>query len=289
MKCFRLAYFAVVCTMSMLCHAKQTEIRPIQSRIIPFEAQEKGPHLKPHEIEYHSHHFIRSVSTQVPPLSSSLNWAGYVISPHTAHPRTKSIRQVSGSWTVPTVIPATNKTYSLIWVGMDGYVNHTIEHIGTGQKWDNGYARYFAWFEMSPRQIYVIKDFPVLPGDQIEAFVKYVGNHQFQIKILNLTQSVSFEVPEGYCKSTHAKRSTAEWIVEAPYADGKVRPLTNFGTATFINCWAKVYGKKGSIGGTHWENVALTMTADTGTPTKATTSALSAGGTSFTVTTNTTL
>ena len=90
-------------------------------------------------------------------------------------------------------------------------------------------------------------------------------------------------------KLNQANRSSAEWIVEAPYSGG-VLPLANFNTASFGADYTGVTGTNdavigntsGSIGSFNPSDVfTITMTADNGA-TKAQPSALSTDQTSFT-------
>jgi hypothetical protein len=82
-----------------------------------------------------------------------------------------------------------------------------------------------------------------------------------------------------------AKRSSAEWIMEAP-ASGRILPLANFGTITFNNCYAVLNGynsnQPGSINYTGWQYDAITMVTSSGIP-KATPGPLYNNGTSFDV------
>jgi hypothetical protein len=167
---------------------------------------------------------------------------------------------------------------------MDGYSNDHIEQIGTGHKWGNGIQEDIAWFQIFPKQLYRIRKFPLLPGDLIGAEVRYVGNGLFSFKLKNFSQGVVFEVPPQYTRSEHAHRSSAEWIVSVPFKDHLARPFSNFTTISFIECLTSMHGIKGGLGLSRWDNIPITMSATDGVTLKAQPSALTTGGTAFTIT-----
>ena len=94
-------------------------------------------------------------------------------------------------------------------------------------------------------------------------------------------QNTYYVIPASYTKNSSAKRSSAEWIVEAPSSNA-VLPLANFGTVAFTNCSATIKSTTGSISNAHWKNDPLTMKTKAGIV-KATPSTLSGDGTSFSV------
>lgn len=253
-------------------------LRPIRCTVEPLILLEKRPYASD-DFPWHRTKPLKTKS------GNGLNWGGYIARSNGS--KKHSVSYVSGSWAVPTITAQTLRTYSFIWVGMDGYSNDTMEQIGTGHKWGNGFQENIAWFQMYPDEPYKIKDFPLTPGDQISSEVSYEGDNQFTLRLKNLTQGVVFTVPEKYSRSEHAHRSSAEWIVSLPTKHSDVLPLANFTTVSFSCCTAKMHGIKGGIGlSSRWDAIPLTMTASDGTTAKATPSALTAGGTSFTITWN---
>ncbi len=252
------------------------------------------------QIPDHYHHFKRidcelrpikrtnrNTVTPLKPLirireDTSLNWSGYAVATNLITPQTGSVKNVSGSWVVPKLKSVKGNAYSSIWVGIDGFSSNTVEQIGTEQDWVNGEQISYAWFEMYPRNSFEIVNFPCSPGQKISAEVIYKGNGVFQLTIYNATREVYFQVPTSYTKVSGAKRNSAEWIVEAP-STNTVLPLSNFGTVQFTNCSTTVNGITGAINNGHWKHDPLTMETSGGIV-KAQPSALSAGGTSFSVT-----
>jgi len=209
---------------------------------------------------------------------TSQNWGGYAVESDFNAPLRGAVSDVKGTWTVPAVSSSgSTHTYSSIWVGIDGYSDNTVEQTGTEQDSTSNGAVYYAWFEMYPQFGYRIVNFPVQPGDQISAEVKYIGNNRFTLTIANLSRNVTFSTTQR----NKAQRSSAEWIVEAPYSGG-ILPLANFGTVTLTRCSTTLSGHVGSISDSAWQNDAITMADSDGTS-KARPSSLSQGGAGFSV------
>jgi hypothetical protein len=211
--------------------------------------------------------------------SIALNWAGYVVANSLDKPTKHTVTDVKGSWQVPAVASSGfDDSASAVWVGIDGNTDNTVEQLGTEQDWSSGAPNYYAWFEMFPGPGFQILDFPVSPGDQISAEVQYLGKNKFNLMITNMTQNVGFSI----VKKRSAKCTSAEWIVEAPYYHKLLR-LADFGSVTFTGCSATVLDETGPVDDAAWQNEGLTM-EPTPTVTTAVPSALTDGGTSFTVT-----
>ncbi len=213
---------------------------------------------------------------------TSQNWSGYAAVTNLTKPASNSVTSVSGAWTVPTLSSTSSNSYSSIWVGIDGYSSGTVEQIGTEQDWISGSQHNYAWFEMYPNASYEIVGFPVNNGDHIAGVVTYVGKNIFHLTLINYTHNVYSNVPTSYTKSSKAKRSSAEWVVEAPYLNG-VLPLADFNTVSFTECSATISDTTGGINNTHWVNEELTMVTSNNTV-KALPSSLSTNGSAFTVT-----
>jgi hypothetical protein len=210
---------------------------------------------------------------------SSGNWAGYAVANRLNAPSSGVVSEVKATWTVPSVSASDSaRTYSSIWVGIDGYSDTTVEQTGTEQDVTPDGPVYYAWFEMYPKFGYRIGNFPVEPGDVISAEVRYVGNNRFRLSISNLTKNVTFATTQR----NKAKRQSAEWIVEAPYSHGTL-PLADFDTMTLTDCSATLSGQTGSITDPSWQFDAITM-ADPSGAVKAEPFGLSADGASFSVT-----
>ncbi len=221
---------------------------------------------------------LEEMESRLAPSSTSTNWSGYAVNSTAG-----SVTAVSGEFVVPTVSGSGASTYSSTWVGIDGYNSNSVEQTGIEADVINGVAHYSAWYEMFPASEVTIRNLAIHPGDSILASVTYSnGNFTLSIKDLNdPTGSNSFSIT---ISDPSAQRSSAEWIEEAPSSRG-VLPLAKFTPITFTNSSTTINGTTGSINKAAWasKDVAINMVSQSGTL-EASTGALNAAGTSFTVT-----
>jgi hypothetical protein len=117
-----------------------------------------------------------------------------------------------------------------------------VEQVGTEQACNDGVASYTSWWETYP-SAKVAANVAVKPGDKVRGEVAYAGGGQFVLALTNVTTGQSFKTTQS---APSAPRSSAEWIVEAPY-DGGVVPLANFGGVTISNARATINGQTGPI------------------------------------------
>jgi Peptidase A4 family len=226
---------------------------------------------------------------------TSSNWSGYAVESNFSSPAANSVSAVNGSWIVPTVTGSTT-TYSSVWVGIDGYSDSTVEQIGTEEDVINGRTMYDAWWEMyssgigQPEQ--VITGLTIKPGDSITASVVYMtsGTHagQFYLSIVDSSRtndSFSTYESSSQTQSPLARRNSAEWIVEAPSVGGSIATVANFGSVSFTSASATINGVSGPINSSSWQSQAIDIAVSGAT--YATTSVLTASGTGFVVTYNT--
>jgi hypothetical protein len=190
---------------------------------------------------------------------TSGNWSGYTSETSLTSPQNGAVTDVRGCWTIPAVSASGSAhTYSSFWIGIDGYSDNTVEQIGTEQDWTTGGQANYVWFEMYPKGAYLISGFPIVPGDKFGARVEFTGNSTFVLSITNYTRNTAYTVPTHDTRARSAKRSSAEWVVEAPYSGG-VLPLADFGTGSFNNCVATFNGTTGPIDDAFWQDDAITM------------------------------
>jgi hypothetical protein len=166
-----------------------------------------------------------SAATGTITATISENWAGYA-----AMGTAGTFTRVSASWAEPTVTCGASETFSSFWVGLDGAGTDTVEQTGTEADCANGAATYQGWFEMFPSAS-VFYDNPVDPGDAMSASAVANGGGSFTLTLTDSTQ--------GWTKITRqtsdtAQLGSAEIIAEAP-SDGKVLPLSDFGTVNFTD------------------------------------------------------
>ncbi len=153
---------------------------------------------------------------------TSSNWSGFAVTG-------TDFTYAKGSWHVEEVdCTATPNTYSSTWVGLDGDGNDTVEQTGTASDCNGTTPQYYAWYEFYPAGSVPIS-MAVSPGDVMGASVTYADG-EFTLGIHNRTTGAEFSV-KG--KLSTAKRTSAEWIVEAPCctAGGGILPLADFDEA----------------------------------------------------------
>src|SRR5271169_3253206 len=156
---------------------------------------------------------------------TSENWSGYAVTG-------TAFTQATGSWKVPAVdCTKTPSTYSAFWVGIDGWNSSTVEQTGTSSDCSGATAQYYAWYEFYPAAGFIITSVPVKPGNVMSAVVSYSGS-EFAVKITNETTGKSFSKSS---KGSGEKRTSAEWIAEAPCCTtgGGILPLADFVKANF--------------------------------------------------------
>lgn len=207
----------------------------------------------------------------------STNWAGYAVETNLQNPQSNAVTSVQGQWVVPSVSRSVTNTYSATWIGIDGLSSKSVEQIGTEHDFVQGQPVYAAWFELFPNAPVGI-DMQVRPGDLMSATVRYAGNGQFLLALTDLTTGKSFTTTQ----SANAERSSAEWIVEAPF-NGTTLPLAKFGQEQFQNAKATINGQVGTINSPGRSFEVITMEKRNGTI-KAVTSGLKNDGSSFSVT-----
>lgn len=198
--------------------------------------------------------------------TKSQNWAGYAAA---GGPFTK----VSAKWTQPSVTCSQTNTYSVFWVGLDGFNSSTVEQTGTAGFCEGGSPVYFAWYEVYPKEPIIEINKPVKPGDAFSASATAVSSTSFKLVISDSTQNWKYKTTQTL---TGANLSSAEVIAEAPSNQNGVLPLADFGTVHFTG--SMVDGK--SLGS--FSPTEIVMVTSSGTV-KAQPSALS-GGKSFSVT-----
>ena len=185
--------------------------------------------------------------------ATSSNWSGYAVTGVSG-----SITDVRGSWVVPAIQGKCSSTnqYASFWVGIDGYSSNTVEQIGTDSDCSGGTPTYYAWYEFYPHFAYYVPNMRTIsPGDVMSAEVSYSPRTGFTVSITDVRAGVTVASYSTSQKMPNAQRSSAEWIIEAPYSGG-ILPLANFGTVSFgdeftnvsSTCYATLGGNTRAIG-----------------------------------------
>ncbi len=209
-------------------------------------------------------------------FGTSTNWSGYASLTNLKNPQYNSVSNVAAQWTVPAVTCVPGSQYSAIWIGIDGYADNSVEQIGTSQDCRGGAPSYYVWYEMYPRSM-VKTNLTVSSGDSIAASVQYNGNNNFQLKLSNQTTGNTYSTTQ---RLSGVRRTSAEWVVEAPSSMFGVLPLSNFGTATISNASTTINNHTGGISDGAWQNDKIIMKSSGGTI-KATPGSLTNGGSQF--------
>jgi hypothetical protein len=145
------------------------------------------------------------------------------------------VTYVEGSWIVPSVSCTTSGTGAvLIWVGIDGFDNHTVEQVGVKIDCETTKPIYSAWYEYWNRSksIVPIDTVEVRQGDAIGASVAYASG-LFHMTLIDLRNGESFTNSSSY---PIARENSAEWIVESPVFTNHTRlVMPDFGSVTYQN------------------------------------------------------
>jgi hypothetical protein len=198
-------------------------------------------------------------------FASSTNWGGYAAASGT-------YTSVTSTWVEPSASCGSSTTYASFWTGLDGYASSSVEQTGTMVECSGGSPHQFSWYEMYPASPVYFSN-TMTAGDTIVSTVSATSSGVFTLKLADTTRGWSHTVKKT---NSSLARSSAEVIAEAPYSGG-VLPLANFGTVTFTT--SKVNGGTLAASGP----TSITMATSSGT-TKASVSAISSSGTSFSMT-----
>ncbi len=196
----------------------------------------------------------------------STNWSGYA-----AYGTT--FTQASGSWVQPAAncssVRKRQIALAAFWVGLDGYLDRTVEQTGTEADCEGSQPVYYAWYELYPERLFVIAH-EVEPGDVLHATVTQ-GTLELEDKTAHWISTEEFP-PDSL------EFNSAEWIAEKPY-----QRFTDFGSVRFSGASASNGTTSGSIDS--WENDKVVLVGGRGrrSTVLATPGELEAGGSAFTI------
>lgn len=217
----------------------------------------------------------RSVSgtTQV----SYYNWSGYADSSSTP----QEFSAVSGKWIVPTATCTSEDRITATWVGLDGFLNGTVEQDGTSEQCFQGTAFYYSWYEMYPSGSIVVAS-TVKPGDKITASVKRTGT-SYALKVTDSTTSGNNISVTKTCALATCTDESAEWIGERPVLSttGMV-PLAQYKPALSFTSASETAGGTTQTISTGPSPNQIFMIDSTGNYELATPSSLNSTGNAFT-------
>ena len=208
---------------------------------------------------------VRGVVTQKP------GWSGYVVGsgPYTF---------VTGTFTVPGLLPSASRTDLAEWVGIGGYYGtDPLIQAGVWETYDPSAAQPFscnAWWEVLPTGAAQFVDLPVAPDDTVTVRIGQEPNGQW---VILLTNDVSGESYPPIQTSYSGPGTSAEWIVEVPVS------ATNGGQLAFGHYTSDVAFTRLGFTGSDTITTALRIVTVPGGVPLSVPSDLSADGRSFTL------
>jgi hypothetical protein len=192
---------------------------------------------------------------------------------------------VEAIWVQPKVrCRGTSIQSSVYWVGLGGFDQRSLVQVGTESLCSGGKAVTSAWHESLPRERFSIRTgLPIAVGDRIWVQVRWLGGSGYRISLADLTSRRHFEVE---VTNKTLKRTSAEWIVEAPTVGCPSRCRTlkmpDFATVRFQGTWTTIGGLRQPLDAADFTHAAQTMVNSAGAV-RSDISATSPTGTGFSV------
>lgn len=191
--------------------------------------------------------------------STSLNWAGAVITNYAPVPAVS----VSAQWQVQWVWSGWTSFPEILstWVGMDGFDNTDVLQAGVNQTFNGPTEIANLWYEWFPDNSVDITNMPVGPGDILTCIVTATGRGSATVlfSVNGVTGArVGFTIPGG----AEFFGSSAEFIAERPTLGGSMVSLPGYSGVTFSQVTATL--SDGSAMNLADNPIALTMTDDNG-------------------------
>lgn len=207
---------------------------------------------------------------------SSLSWAGYTIE-NNSSPQF-AVTAINASWTIPQVNASAGDGYSSAWIGIGGQLDKSLIQVGTEHDTVNGRATYVVWYELLPTFAVKLNDLPISPGDVMMASINQINpdTNEWNLQISDATTGQAFSKTVTY----NSTRSSGEWIIERPTISSQISSLADFGNVTFNGCYLTLNSNVGSIDKFSYSKINIVNNVN---GELASTSTLSADGTSFTV------
>jgi hypothetical protein len=185
------------------------------------------------------------------------NWAGYA-----ATKKGVKFKTVSASFFVPflncAVTPGgSNGTFSSEWVGLDGFSSKSVEQDGISANCNGSKPEYAAWYETFPNPEIATK-IVVHPGDSITASVTFDSKtSKYRMALTDNSNHHHFAVSQK-CASKICKRTSAEFISEAPTVNNVQSSLADYGAESFASISiTDSKGHKSGITSKHWNPIKI--------------------------------
>ena len=147
---------------------------------------------------------------------TSLNWAGYAVTP-----TQPAITSVTSTFVVPSagLLPP---GFAATWVGIGGFSTSDLIQAGVGEQSLPSLplvgAQYYPWYEMLPNAEVQLTgcagdaNCTVAPGDSMTVIIQQAATNLWTIALANTTEHWTWNQSFPYQSS----KSSAEWIAEAP-------------------------------------------------------------------------
>lgn len=190
-------------------------------------------------------HF-RGKSSRELPLAASANWSGYIA-------RGNHFDGVEGVFKVPRVQCVTDSpATTLIWVGLDGWIDSTVEQDGISITCEDRKANYTAWYEFfgdlsASGGAEITVPGRISPSDTVVARVSSYSNNWY-FRLDDITQHWAFA--RMLVAPNIAQKRSAEWIVERPRpctSNCGYPALANFSQVLFVRAIATQRGVTASL------------------------------------------
>jgi hypothetical protein len=180
------------------------------------------------------------------PIFSNTNWSGGVV----LAPKGKSFCGVTAEWIIPNIYaPDASAGYEIAsWIGLDGYTGSGVKDLlqagiqqtvtGTGSTLKQGIS---LWWEWVPGNPVTITGVSISPGDLVSVTITTSGKGSTTatVAVSNLTNGTSTSVAVSAPSKTELVGTSAEWIVEMPFAIGE-DTLPDYGEVYFSGCEAYI-------------------------------------------------
>ncbi len=169
--------------------------------------------------------------------ASLTNWSGYAVTGQT-------FNTVTGDFYVNKIACTAPNAMALTWVGLDGFDRKEVEQAGIWAWCSGGKSNYAAFWEMYPTTKAQVLPINIRVGDKVSVTVSYsAGTRLFTMSVRDVKSGQRAAKQMSCGAGVSCGRSSAEWIVERPNANGKPVPLADWGDVGFYNSMASTDGK----------------------------------------------
>ena len=192
---------------------------------------------------------------------------------------------VEAIWTQPKVrCRGSSQQEAVYWVGLGGYDHHSLVQIGTESICFGGVAQAAAWHESLPRETYAIRaPLKIAVGDRIWGQVRSLGKGRYRMTLVDLTSAKILSIQ---VVNKTLRRTSAEWIVEAPTGGCplacRTLKMPDFKTIHFEGAWLSLGGVRRRMVGSKFVHSDEMIVASDGR-TRSEVTATGKDGTSFDV------